>query len=325
MYVAVVREKGRARYELRRTVPLGGALGFETVADLGTDPGSMVRFGRFGMSYAEELLDVLVGFGADMDRVDEAFSRFAPQGYTGFSSRGGSWRRTTPTSAQVEEIGALHAFDRRRMAFLRSGEVNLSRIGEVNPRLFKGLVGKSRDELEQMFLHLERELPQDEARAYVHAALNLQRHFTSLVARTNPEALDQDRLDEAFMIEYCALVQDEAFGFGLPGGAQRYLRRYACMHFDCDFPAVDGFRRIFEAFMNDFRRHRPRPKPVAPERVRELFGLDMAEIRKLTRREFARVFRKKAMSMHPDQGGDHDAFVELLETYKRMVRGKSEG
>jgi len=324
MYVAVVREEGRARYELRRTVLLDGGLGFETVADLGADPGSMVRFGRFGISYAEKLLDALSGFDADMDRVDEAFARFAPQGYTGFSGRGGTWRRTTPTSAQIEEIGALHEFDRRRMAFLRSGEVNLSRIGEVNPRLFKGLVGKSRDELEQMFLHLERELPLDEARAYVHAAFNLQRHFASLVARTNPEALDQDRLDEVFMFEYCALVQDEAFGFGLPGGAKAYLRRYACMHFDFDFPAVDGFRRVFEAFMNDFRRHRPRPKPVAPERVRELFGLDMAEIRKLTRREFARVFRKKAMSMHPDKGGDHDTFVELLETYKRMIRGKSE-
>jgi hypothetical protein len=325
MYVAVVREKGRARYELRRTVPLGGGLGFETVADLGADPGSMVRFGRFGICYAEELLAALAGFDADMDRMDEAFSRFAPQGYTGFSARAGSWRRTTPTLAQLGEIGTLHAFDRRRMAFLRSGEVNLSRIGEVNPRLFKGLVGKSRDELEQMFLCMERELPRDETRAYVHATFNLQRHFASLVARTNPEALDQGRLDEAFMLEYCALVEDDAFGFGLPGGAQAYLRRYACMHFDCDFPAADGFRRIFEAFMNDFRRHRPRPKPVAPERVRELFGLDMAEIRKLTRREFARVFRKKAMSMHPDKGGDHDAFVELLETYKRIVRGKSEG
>jgi hypothetical protein len=50
----------------------------------------------------------------------------------------------------------------------------------------------------------------------------------------------------------------------------------------------------------------------------------MEEIRKLSRREFAKVFRKRAMSMHPDKGGDHDAFVELLETYKRIVTSKPE-
>ena len=76
--------------------------------------------------------------------------------------------------------------------------------------------------------------------------------------------------------------------------------------------------------MNDFRRPRPRPKKIIPERVRGLFGLSMDEIRRLSRREFARVFRKKAMSMHPDKGGDHDAFVELLETYKRLVTAKPE-
>ena len=38
MYVAVMREGGRTRYELRRTVPVDGGLGFETLADLGSDP-----------------------------------------------------------------------------------------------------------------------------------------------------------------------------------------------------------------------------------------------------------------------------------------------
>ena len=52
--------------------------------------------------------------------------------------------------------------------------------------------------------------------------------------------------------------------------------------------------------------------------------MGMDEIRRLSRREFARIFRKKAMSMHPDKGGNHDAFVELLETYKRIVVSKPE-
>lgn len=325
MYVAVMRDGGRPRYELRRTVPVDGGLGFETLADLGHDPWRMVHFGRFGMSCSEELLDDLARFDLDPDDLDEAFAPFAPQGYSAPSERGRVWRRTVLTRTQEDEILALHPFDRRRMAYLRSGEVNLSRIDEVNPKMFRGLVGKSRDELEQLFLRMEREMPRRETRTYVHAVLNLQRHFANLTARTMPEAQEPDRLDEAFLHEFCAILDDPTFGFGLPGGAAGYLRRYAFMHFDFDFPETDGFRRILEDFMNGFRRPQPRPKPVQPERVRELFGLSMAEIRKMSRREFARVFRKKAMSMHPDKGGDHDAFVELLETYKRIVTTKSEG
>ncbi|GAB6112743.1 hypothetical protein [Desulfomicrobium salsuginis] len=325
MYVAMLRERGRPRFELRRTVLREEGLGFEVLADLGADPGRVARFGPFGMSYAEELLEALAHLDLDPDSLDEAFAPFAPQGYSPRADRGKVWRRTVLTRLQEDEIRALHPFDRRRMAYLRSGEVNLSRIDEVNPKMFRGLVGKGRDEVEQLFLRMERELPRREARNYVHAILNLQRHFADLTARTMPEALDPDRLDEAFMREFCAIHADPSFGSGLPSGPADYLRRYAFMHFDCDFPADDGFRRIFENFMNDFRRPQPTARPVEPERVRELFGLTMAEIGRMSRREFARVFRKKAMSMHPDKGGDHDAFVELLETYKRMIRGKSEG
>jgi len=324
MYVAVLREGRGVRYELRRSVPVDGGLGFETLADLGGDPGRLVSFGRFGISYAEELLELLARLDLDMDALDEAFGPFAPQGFRDRGGRGGAWTRTVPTRAQEDAIRSLHPFDRRRMAYLRSGEVNLSRIDEVSPKLFLRLLSRSRDEIEQLFLLMERSLPHDEVRHYVHATLNLQRHFANLTARTVPEALDPTQLDEAFMHEFCLLHEDEVFAFGLPGGVHAYLRRYACMHFDFDFAAAPGFERVFQDFMNDFRRHRPRPKPVAPERVREIFGMGMSEIRNMTRREFARVFRKKAMSMHPDKGGDHDAFVELLETYKRIVSTKPE-
>jgi hypothetical protein len=50
----------------------------------------------------------------------------------------------------------------------------------------------------------------------------------------------------------------------------------------------------------------------------------MAEIRRMSRREFARVFREKAMSAHPDKGGDHEHFVRLLDAYKQIVTTKPE-
>ncbi|MBU4524670.1 MAG: hypothetical protein KUA37_16360 [Desulfomicrobium sp.] len=324
MYVAVLRDGRSVRYELRRSVPMDGGFGFEMLADLGDDPGRLVHFGRFGISYAEELLERLAVLDLDMDALDAAFAPFAPQGFRDRADRGGRWARTVLTRTQEDAIRSLHPFDRRRMAYLRSGEVNLSRIDEVSSKLFLRLLGKSRDEIEQLFLRMERSLSLDEARHYVHAAFNLQRHFAKLTARTMPEALDPAQMDEAFMHEFCLLYDDALFAFGLPRGVHAYLRRYACMHYDFEFAAAGGFERIFQDFMNDFRRHRPRPKPVAPERVRDLFGMTMSEIRSMTRREFARVFRKKAMSMHPDKGGDHDAFVELLDTYKRIVSSKPE-
>lgn len=322
MYVAVLRERGRARFELRRTVPLGQGLGFETLIDLGMNPGRMVSFERFGISYAPQVHEALAHLDLDLDDLDRAFAPFAPQGHKGSRECGRTWRRTGFTSEIQEAVLRVHPLDRRRMAYLRSGEVDLSRIDSVNPKLFTSLIGKCRDELEQLFVQMERALPIEESRIYVHAAFNLQRHFASLAGRNRPEALDLIQLDEAFMIELCAILGDEGFAFGLPGGAQEYMRRYVCMHYDHEFVSRSGFGRVFEDFMNDFRRHRPRPRPVAPEKVHELFGMSMAEIRSLSRREFARIFRKKAMSMHPDKGGDHDAFVELLDVYKRIVSTK---
>jgi hypothetical protein len=272
------------RFELRRTVPLDGGLGFEVLADLGDDPRGAVHFGRFGMTYAEEIQESLAHLDLDMDELDEAFAPFAPPGFRSGASRGRTWRRTVLNLAQEEAICALHPFDRRRMAYLRSGEVNLIRINEVSPKLFLGLMGKSRDEVEQLFLRLERSLPSEEARRYVHASLNLQRHFANLTARTMPEALDSVQLDEAFMYEFCALQTDQVFGYGLPEGPQAYLRRYAFMHFDFEFVGSEGFGRIFEDFMNDFRRPRPRPKKSHPGTCAGSFGLSMDEIRRLSRR-----------------------------------------
>jgi hypothetical protein len=296
----------------------------ESLVELGTDLTRMFGFGPCGVTCTEELLTALAVLNVDPDELDQAVAPFAPRGFRPASDRSRTWRRTVLTRDQEDIIRALHPFDRRRMAYLRSGEVDLSRIDEVSPKLFRGILGKSRDELEQMFMRMERELPRSEARTYVHAAFNLQRHFASLTARTTPEALDQERHDEAFLREFCAIDDDASFGFGLPDGARIYLRRYAWLHFDFDFPARDGFQTIFQRFMDDFRRLPPKPRPVAPERVMDLFGLSMDQIRSMSRREFARVFRKKAMTLHPDRGGDHDVFVELLDVYKRIVTSKPE-
>lgn len=324
MYVAVVRERDGRRYELRRSVPCEAGFKAEVLLDLGKDLSRVVGFGPFGLSYTEDMQTILDALGVDSGELDKAFEPFVPRSCRPVTERGRVWKRTVLTREQEYTIRLLHPFDRRRMAYLRSGAVDLSRINEVNPKLFCVLVGKSRDELEQMFMRMEAQLSLDEARAYVHAAFNLQRYFASLTARTVPEALDPERHDEAFLQEFCAIHDDASFCFGLPGGVHDYMRRYAWLHFDFCFPGRDEFQILFERFRNDFRRLPSRRDAMAPERIVDLFGVSLAKIRSMSRRELARIFRKKAMAMHPDKGGDHDRFVELLEAYKRIVKTKPE-
>lgn len=321
MYIAVAGNGTGRRYELRRTVKGPHGLAAERLLDLGKNPAGLIRFERAGIIYAPEVQEGLAGFDVDLDALDQAFSIFAPQGFTPPPSRK-VWKRTVLTETEKDAIRAVPAFDRRRVAYLRSGEVNLSRIDEVNPRLFRRLPHQCRDEREHMFRRMEAELPRREIRRYIYAVFNLQRHFMDRAARNMPESLDPARLDEVFLHEFCLLWEDRIFD--PHGEARESLRRYACMHFDFDFAPDDDFGRIFHEFMNDFRRLRKaRPAP-SPDMVRELFGLDMADIRRMPRKEFARLFRQKAMSAHPDKGGDHEHFVLLLDAYRRIVATKPE-
>lgn len=40
----------------------------------------------------------------------------------------------------------------------------------------------------------------------------------------------------------------------------------------------------------------------------------------MKRVEFTRLFRKLALTHHPDKGGDHDTFLKLAEAYQVMLK-----
>jgi curved DNA-binding protein CbpA len=42
----------------------------------------------------------------------------------------------------------------------------------------------------------------------------------------------------------------------------------------------------------------------------------------MTREQQNRLYRKKAMKLHPDGGGDHELFIELTEIYNELLRTK---
>lgn len=321
MYIARTATAHGWRYVLRRSVEAADTLVGQTLADLGPDPRRWWQDG----GYRPELLDaVLAATGAiDLDALDAAFAPFLP--HLEPSSRA-PWTRRRLSPDTEAQIQALHPFDKRRLAFLRTGATNLSAIHLVHPKLFLRLLAKGRDQLEQEFWRMECSLRPEELRAYVFAALDLQGQFACLTARHAPEALDPAAVDAAFERAICRLAADDAFWRGLvrpAWGLHPYLARYACYHYDFDFPASDPWARIVEGFMGSFRRPRPRPRTeVAPSRVEALFGVAWAELRAMSRSELARLFRRRAKVLHPDAGGSHEAFVELLAVYRSLVTAR---
>jgi len=53
-----------------------------------------------------------------------------------------------------------------------------------------------------------------------------------------------------------------------------------------------------------------------------VFGVSRAELSEMNLKELKRLFREKARELHPDKGGEHEAFVELAAAYQEFSRIK---
>lgn len=323
MYIARILTPQGTRYALRRTISTAGVLLSQTILDLGPNPCAWYEDGAF----RPPLLDAVFAAAGSLDdalldAVEAAFAPFIPA----LEDRGHrrSWVRRRLVPEEEAQVAGLHPFDKRRLAFLRTGETNLGAIHLVHPKLFLRLVGKSRDELEQEFWRMECDLRPEELRAYTFAAFNLQSQFACLAARHAPEALDPEAVDAAFLRALCQIHADDAFWQGIvrpASGIHPYLCRYACYHYDFEFPTADSWARIVDGFMGSFRRPRPRrpSRPVDATRAEALFGVPWPKLRAMGRAELIRLFRRRAKALHPDAGGRHEDFVEFLDLYRRLV------
>jgi len=102
----------------------------------------------------------------------------------------------------------LHIFDKRRIHFLRFGNMDQGKIGLASPKLFQILLNKSRDEIEQYFMESESVLDTSELKAYVYVIFDLQRFSSKLTAKTIPQALDQKKVDAHF-IEALVILREK--------------------------------------------------------------------------------------------------------------------
>jgi hypothetical protein len=198
----------------------------------------------------------------------------------------------------------------------------------MHEKLCRPLLHSSRDEREYYFRTLERQIPPAEYHNYLYAALNLQRYFDVSYAAFLPEALSFSEISELMVEAICQLNEDQSFWLGEERDdlLHQHLQRYVVLFFDFS-PGKRSIENSFvRNFINSHRKFRwPERKPdVNDEKIVSLFSTTFTELKKMEKQALTRLYRQKAMQLHPDQGGDQELFVELTEIYKMLIAEKKQ-
>ena len=335
MYLATLTRGQTKHYEIRQSLPGDDHryLEYQVVFDLGGDPGR----------YIERLSDDICYFSAELEErlqqetsedasliLEELLWNFLPaeeQTRLSIFRHRGKARVSALSEGERSAIEKdIHLFDRRRLYYLRYGGVDQSRIFRLNPKLYRPLLNKCRDEREFYLLDLEKALQHNELRTYVFAIFDLQRHFTESFSATMPEALNQTDIADFFIEEICSLNDDKSFWRTGTGGTSLHdhLIRYMIMFFDHGY----GRRSLFDDFVREFMgRHRafswPEKKPaVSTGQAEKIFQRKWQKLQKMSRRELTRLYRERAKELHPDSGGNHEQFIELNGAYASLMARK---
>ena len=317
MYLARRFSENSIQYSIRESFQDGSIFRHRDLLWLGTDPKQYVIYADTRTySIDEAIVKRLLANGIEVDpfELEEVFKPFIDPFLKervdsfGDRTRNRNWKPVTKEVKQrIRE--ETHMFDRRRAHFLRFGQTDQRQLMRASS-IYKTLLDKSRDEIEQFFVGQEMALRPNEYKNYMYAIFNLQAFFTESFAHTMPEALDSDKMDEHFIDQVCKLHSDESFwkGYGMDETLNEYLVRYVIMYFDFSFATGTGWEQYVRNFMDSRRRFVPpkSSKRMSVSEVATVFGVSRAELGRMDIDEVKRLFRKKARELHPDQGGEHE-------------------
>jgi hypothetical protein len=330
LYLACKNIKGKIHYIIRESYRDKNYIRSRDLLDLGHNPANYVVYPGGNSYFIDEFVeDTLCAFGLKpvVGEIDELFWPFVKPDIRRvlepFRQRELRSRKIFSGERETELPDQFHMFDKRRIHYLKFGHIDQSGIGRVPPKLFGVLYNKSRDEIEQKFIVLETSLNVTEYKTYIYAIFNLHKFFSEYFAKTMPQALDQSKVDENFLKTLCQLNDDPVFWAGMPKGNRlhEYLVRYAVMFFDYDYEPSHILDEYILNFINSRRDYRPPPqkRAVSMDEASTIFGETKAFLAKMSRRDLARLYRRKAQTLHPDKGGDHDKFVRLTEAYHDLL------
>ena len=332
MYLARQIKEGKVHYFIRESYLDGSRWKSRDLADLGEDPGHWIHTPNLTSYYIDETIEDALrakGVEARQEELEEVFWPFLNpavrriiQNYS--VRRSGEKGGRIPRSELAELQKDLHIFDKSRLHFLRYGATDRRRMSSRPMRGYNRLLRKSRDEIEQLIEGMEASLRPHERRAYVYFIFNLQRFFSSPLAAGYPEAMDPDRMDEAFLEEVCRLQADPVLfpDEGGRNGLDPVLVRYVIMYFDSEFRAIHPEWDYVQDFVHRHRSHRKplrrHPRMPVEEACRTL-DIPPEAFGQLSLRQLAQHYRKKALEHHPDRGGTHEQFIRLTKAYKDLL------
>ncbi len=330
MYLARQRTRNKIHYSIRHSYADGSVFKSGELFDLGTDPGCFIHYPGGSGYYFDSIIEETLaqkGIETDQNQLDRIFFEFLPpaiqrviSGFDrGYGRRSGIRHQTDTTAMQP-----VHIFDKRRFHYLRFGYSRQQGLHRIPQRMFSPLQSKSRDELEHYFLENERRLPMNEISTYT--AIVFEMHHW----RPDPSSQLSwtEQMDAFFIRQLCDLNSDEQFMAGVPpfAGLSAYLVRYAIFYFDYAPPLRSAEQEYIHDFINRHRVHRP------PQRVQikmaeaaKLFGRPWKTLKKMSRAQLTRAYRRLALEHHPDQGGDPDKFRRLTQYYQALLSRKPRG
>ena len=94
------------------------------------------------------------------------------------------------------------------------------------------------------------------------------------------------------------------------------------MYFDNPFPEEDFRAAYVREFMRSRREFRFPGTPLPAMRLSaaaQALNLPPEKLKKMTAPALTRHYRKMAIKLHPDQGGDHDKFIQITEAYQAAL------
>jgi len=331
MYLAKLQHGTTIHYQLRQSFVTEDKLyDYKVIFDLGTQP-----FDYFTIIedhiviFSDFLLQTLAtNLGKDPETfLEKVLFEFFPysvqQKLRTFKDRTATYRGPLTLDEKKAIQTQVHIFDRRRLYYLRYGAVDQSRLSKLHEKCCRPLLGQSRDEREYYFMAEEKVLEPGAYFQYIFAIFNLQKNFEQSFAPWLPEALAMDEVADLFTKVICTLQKDETFWQAQTGGdsLHPHLTRYLWMFFDFA-PHRPSFQRDFaRAFMGNHRVFKwPEKKvEVSPEKIEKIFGLSHSHLTTLKKEELTRLYRQKAMELHPDMGGDAEQFIILTEVYTTLL------